>query len=70
MASKFQKMQKHTELQFEVRKVWQQPVTVLPVILGASFLTNSLKLLGVYVTGSAKTGHNDIFFKFLFIKYL
>ena len=53
MAAKFQeKMQKYTDLKFEVRKMWEQPVFVVPVILGAlrsvppSQIT-SLKLLGV-----------------------
>ena len=36
MADKFQeKMQKHTELKFEVKKMWRQPVSVVPAILGA-----------------------------------
>ena len=54
MAAKFQeKMQKYTDLKFEVRKMWRQPVSVVPVILGAlgsvpPSLITSLKLLGVY----------------------
>ena len=54
MASKFQeKMQTYTDLKFEIRKMWQQPVTVVPIILGAlgsvpTSLTNSLKLLGLF----------------------
>jgi len=54
MAAKFQeKMQKYTDLKFEVRKMWGQPVSVVPVILGAlgsvpPSLITSLKLLGVY----------------------
>ena len=54
MALKFQeKMQEYTDLKFEVRKMWQQPITVVPVILGTLgsipfSLTNFLKLLGLY----------------------
>ena len=48
-----EKMQKYTDLKFEVRKMWWQPVSVVSVILGAlgsvsPSLTTSLKLLGVY----------------------
>ena len=54
IAAKFQeKMQKYTDLKFEVRKMWRQPVSVVPVILGAlgsvpPSLSASFKLLGVY----------------------
>ena len=54
MAAKFwEKMRKYTDLKFDVRKNWQQPVSVVPVILGAlgslpPSLITSLKLLGVY----------------------
>jgi len=46
MAAKFQeKMEKYTDLKFEVRKMWWQPVSVVPVGALGSVPPTSLKLL-------------------------